>query len=73
MAYLFGVILVNLYLDKLVKLQKWAIRTISNSHYRSHTGPLFAKCNFLTVTDMHTLELGVFMYKFSINDLPVHF
>ena len=29
------------YLNKLVKLQKWAIRTISNSHYRSHTGPIF--------------------------------
>ena len=29
------------YLDKIFKLQKWAIRTISNSHYRSHTGPLF--------------------------------
>ena len=40
------------YLDKLVKLQKWAIRTVSNSHYRSHTGPLFAKCNCLTVTDV---------------------
>ena len=26
------------YLDKLIKLQKWAIRTITNSHYRSHTG-----------------------------------
>ena len=26
------------YSDKLVKFQKWAIRTISNSHYRSHTG-----------------------------------
>ena len=24
------------YLDKIFKLQKWAIRTISNSHYRSH-------------------------------------
>jgi hypothetical protein len=61
------------YLYKLVKLQKWAIRTVSNSHYRSHTGPLFAKNNFLTITDMHTLELGVFMYRFSINDLPVAF
>merc|ERR1712137_757574 len=29
------------YLDKLIKLQKWAIRTISNAHYRSHTNPLF--------------------------------
>ena len=50
------------YLDKLVKLQKWAIRVISNSHYRCHTAPLFAKCNILTVTDMYSLELGVFMY-----------
>ena len=25
------------YLDKLIKLQNWAIRTITNSHYRSHT------------------------------------
>ena len=61
------------YLDKLVKLQKWAIRVISNSHYRCHTAPLFAKCNFLTVTDMYSLELGVFMYKFSTNDLPSAF
>ena len=61
------------YLDKLVKLQKWAIRTISNSHYRSHTAPLFAKYNFLTITDMYTMELGVFMFKYSINDLPVAF
>ena len=31
------------------------------------------KCNFLTVTDMYSLELGVFMYKFSTNDLPSAF
>ena len=61
------------YLDKLIKLQKWAIRTITNSQYRSHTGPLFAKSNLLNVTDMYTLELGVFMYKYSINDLPLAF
>ena len=61
------------YLDKLVKLQKWAIRVVSNSHYRYHTGPLFAKSKFLTVTDMHSLELGVIMYKFSTNELPLAF
>ena len=49
------------YQDKLIKLQKWAIRTITNSHYRSQTGPLFAKSNLLTVTDMNTLELWVLM------------
>ena len=61
------------YLDKLVKLQIRAIRTVSNSHFRSHVLPFFAKNNFLTITDMYTLELGVFMYKFYINDLPVAF
>lgn len=61
------------YLDKLVKLQKWAIRTITNSHYRSHAEPLFKESNILNINDMYKLELGVFMYKFSINDLPVAF
>ena len=61
------------YLDKLTKLQKWAIRTISNAHYRSHTNPLFAKLNFLTVSDIYIMELGVFMYKFTIHDLPAAF
>ena len=51
-----GKILIKSYLDKLVKLQKWAIRTVSNSHFRSHGAPLFAKNNFLTITDMYTLE-----------------
>ena len=60
----------KVYLNKLIKLQKWAIRTISNSHYRSHTQPLFAKHNILKVNDMYSLELGVFMYKYSTNDLP---
>ena len=35
----------KMYLDKLLKLQKWALRTISNSHYRSHSTPLFVKYN----------------------------
>ena len=61
------------YLDKLVKLKKWAILMVCSSQYRSHTGPLFAKCYFLTFTDMYTLELGVFMYRISISDLPVAF
>ena len=61
------------YLDKILKLQKWAIRMISGSHYRSHAAPLFAKNNILTVTDTYTLELGIFMFKYHINDLPVAF
>ena len=47
---------VEVYLDKLLKLQKWAIRTISNSHYKSHTQPLFVKHNILKVNDMYSLN-----------------
>ena len=60
-------------MDKIFKLQKWALRTISNSHYRAHTGPLFVKYNVLNVYDMYKLETGVFMFKYSNNLLPVAF
>ena len=73
MVYLYGVIHVNRIWTNLLKLQKWAIRTVSNSHYRSHTGPIFAKYNVLTITDMHTLELGTLMYRNSVNELPSSF
>ena len=53
----------KIYLDKIFKLQKWAIRTISNSHYRSHTGPLFSKYNVLNVHDTFKVNLDIFMYK----------
>ena len=50
------------YLDKLVKLQKWAIRTVCSSHYRSHTGHLFAKCNFFNCYRyVHTRTRGVYV------------
>ena len=49
------------------------MRTVSNSHYRSHTGPIFAKYNVLRVTDMFALELGTFMYRNSMNKLPSAF
>ena len=35
------------YLYKIFKIQNWAIKTIANSHFRSHTGPLFSKSNIL--------------------------
>ena len=49
------------YLEKIHKFQKWAVRIISNSHYRSHSA-LFQKHDILNVYDSYKLELGVFMY-----------
>ena len=61
------------YIEKILKLQKWALRVISNSHYRSHTSPIFVKYNILNVYDMFKLETGVFMYKYSNGSLPAGF
>jgi hypothetical protein len=60
----------KLYLDKILKLQKRAIRTVSNSNYRSHTGPLFSKYNVLNVNDTFKLNIGIFMYKHHTDQLP---
>ena len=57
------------YLEKKLKLQKWAVRTISNRHYRSHSGPLFHKYGILNIYDVY-VELGVFMYKYYNDLLP---
>ena len=61
------------YLEKIHKLQKWAVRIISNSHYRSHSAPLFQKHDILNVHDSYKLELGVFMYKYFNGLLPMSF
>ena len=55
------------------KLQKWAVRIISNSHYRSHSAPLFQKHDILNVYDSYKLELGVFMYNYFNGLLPMSF
>ena len=61
------------YLDKIHKLQKWVLRIISNSHYRSHSAPLFKKHDILNVYDMYKLEVGVFMYRYFERLLPDSF
>ena len=61
------------YLEKIHKLQKWAARIISNSHYRSHSARLFQKHDVLNVYDSYKLELGVFMYKYFNGLLPMSF
>ncbi len=58
------------YLKNIFKLQKRAVRIISNSHYLSHSAPLFKNLNLLNVYDTYDLELCTFMYKHATNQLP---
>ena len=54
-------------LGKVYKLQKRALRIISNSHYLSSSKPLFEKYNVLNIFDMYKRETGIFMYKYRNN------
>ena len=58
------------FMDKICKLQKWAVRTFSKCHYRSHSAPSFQSLNILNVYDTYKLEVGVFMFRHFTNQLP---
>ncbi len=58
------------YINQLYKIQKRALRIISNSSHRSSTKPLLIKYNVLSVEDMYNFELGTFMFKYENVFLP---
>ena len=57
-------------LEKIVVLQKKAIRIICNMRYTEHSAPGFKKLGLLTITDIGNLQLSEFMYKYSHDLLP---
>ena len=54
---------------RLAKLQKRAVRIITNSKYNAHTEPLFKDLNLLKITDIFEVQCVKFWYKFSNNTL----
>ena len=59
--------------DKIAKLQKRAMRTISFSRPIAHTEPLFKTFNLLKFNDIYTLKFMNFFYKLSNDSLPAYF
>ena len=60
-------------LSQIQILQKKSLRYIANSKYNSHVNPLFVKYNVLNVNDMVYLNMGIFMYQYTYNNLPSSF
>ena len=60
-------------LNKTVKLQKRAIRTINLALYNSHTDPLFRESKIIKLKDMYLLNVLVFMHEYKLNELPDSF
>lgn len=59
--------------NRLLKLQKKAIRTITNSKYNSHTEPLFKRMNLLTINDMLSKKMYKFYFRMKHSRLPFYF
>ena len=59
--------------SRFIKLQKRAVRIISNSKYNAHTSILFKQLGLLKLTDLFNLSCIKFYYKFKNNSLPNYF
>ena len=57
-------------LNKILTIQKKAVRIINKSSFKAHSSPLFKKLNLLQIGDLSKLQLAVFMYKLHANQLP---
>ena len=62
-------------LVKLFRIQKRAIRLITNSEWNAHTAPLFRDMNILTIYQLNLLHVASFMYKVKVHNnlLPQYF
>ena len=59
--------------ERISKLQKQALRIMTNSRYNAHTEPLFKKLTLLKVKDIFDVQCLKFWYKFVNNKLPKYF
>ena len=74
LSYLiYGIVVWGTQAEKLLKLQKRAVRTISNAKYNAHTEPLFKCHNILKVTDLCALQELKFAFRLENGTLPFYF
>ena len=59
--------------DRISKLQKRALRIMTNSGYNAHTEPLFKQLYLLKVKDIFDVQCMKFWYKFVNKKLPNYF
>ena len=57
-------------LNRLKILQKRVVRIITNSKYDAHTTPLFSEYHILKLDNIHSFQLGIFMFSIENRILP---
>ena len=59
--------------NRILQLQKRALRIMTNSKYNTHTEPLFKELEILKVSDIFDVQCMKFWYKFVNKSLPEYF
>ena len=69
----YGSLVWGTHIEQLEKVQKKAVRIITQSSYRAHSEPLLKSLNLLNVKDMFSMKLLKFLHKLAHNELPSYF
>ena len=59
-------------LNKLLILQKRAVRMIANAYYLAPSSNLFSRLHILKIHEIHTLSISLFMFNAKHRKLPNH-
>ena len=66
------VISLSHYCDRLIKIQKKALRVVNLSRYNAHCDPLFKRFKILKLTDLLKLQELKTYFKFVHSELPTY-
>ena len=69
---MYGILTWGMTNERLFKLQKKAVRVISNSSYNAYTDPIFKALNLLKISDLYRLAVLKFYYVYCHNQLPFY-
>ena len=58
-------------IDRILILQKRALRIIHNVYFRSHTNHLFSQDKILKINDSYSWYIGIFIFQLINNELPL--
>ena len=56
----------------LIKLNKKALRAISNASYNAHTNPIKKRLKLISLPDIHQMKLLCLYKKYTDNNVPKH-
>ena len=69
----YGILAWGFALNRLYKIQKKAVRIITNSKFNAHTSLLFKQQNLLNLEDQFSFDVIKFYFKYLHKDLPSFF